>query len=155
MKKSKKIFSILLTFVLFAFITNAGFSQNKEESHAKLTEHHNKTSKAAGDIVSGKAKTNEDKVKKAKEATVSLDEAKKEHANLKKMIPEHQKAMAKPYHEKIDKHHATATKHAEELNKELNKSAPNNEKVKEHAKGMKEATEKAEKEHKLLKEKTK
>lgn len=154
MKKSK-IFMVLATVVLTAFFSNAGFSQNKEDSHAKLTEHHNKVIKATGDIVSGKAKTKEDQIKKANEANASLNKAKEEHSNLKKMIPEHQKAMAKPHHDKIEQHHAVATKHAEELNKELKKSAPSHVKVKEHAKAMKEATEKAEKEHKALKEKTK
>ncbi|MFV5685978.1 hypothetical protein ACM55I_11065 [Flavobacterium sp. GB2R13] len=153
--KNSKTFIIVLAVVLSAFFANAGFSQTKEESHAKLSEHHNKAVKAAGDIVSDKAKTKEEKVAKANEATASLKEAKKEHENLKKAIPEHQKAMAKPYHDKIDKHHAAATKHAEEMNKELKKPAPNHAKVKEHAKGMKESIEKAENEHKAMKTKIK
>jgi hypothetical protein len=70
--KKLKILTVILTVILFAFFANTGFSQTKDESHAKLKVHNEKVIKANGDIASGTAKTKEEKVKKADEATASL-----------------------------------------------------------------------------------
>lgn len=94
-------------------------------------------------------------LRNANEATKNLADAKTTHKALKMLIPEKSKAAAKPHHDNIDKHHATATTHAKALTVELKKSKPDNAKVKEHAIKLSEAPEKAEKEHKALTEKTK
>jgi hypothetical protein len=154
MKKTQILITVMVA-LMFAFVTSNTFAQTKEETSAKLTAHNQAVMKHSKAIASGEAKTKDEQVKHANEATKSLAEAKKSHEELKKAIPEKSKMAAKPHHDNIDKQYAAASTHSNSLNAELKKTKPDNVKVKEHAKNLNDAVDKAEKEHQALNEKTK
>ncbi len=153
--KKKDILISMMVALMLAFFSSSSFAQTKDETSAKLTEQHKTVMKHASAISTGEAKTKDEQVKHANEATKSLADAKKTHEQLKKSVPEKSKMAAKPHHDNIDKQHATATASATALNTELKKTKPDNEKVKTHAKNLNDAVDKAEKENQTLKEKTK
>lgn len=151
--KKKKILTTMM--IAFVFISGNIFAQTKAETHAKLTGHHQAVMKHAKAITSGDAKTKDEQILHANEATKSLNDAKKTLEELIKLIPEEFKLIAKPYNEKIEALYVTAIAHAQLLNEELKKKEHDDAKVKEHAKNLHDAIEKAEKEHQELMEKTK
>ena len=151
----KNIIAKILLLSLMIFIGTSGFSQTKEELHKDLTAHHKKAKEHAHSILGGLSKSKESHKMHAAEAEKSLESAKTSHEKLKAAMPEKYKAVAKVHHDAIDKHHEDATQHLNALKEELNKPKHDESKVKEHARKLHESIEKAEKEHQILKKKTK
>ena len=141
--KKMTITGLLTTVLLISGLAVFG----QEDSHQKLDEHHKKGKEHANAIVSGESKTKEEHKMHAAEAGKSLTEAKKHHAKLKA----DDKGANGESHKAIEKHHADAQTHLNSLNSELNKSNPDEKKVKEHAKNHHDAIDKAQKEHQKIK----
>jgi hypothetical protein len=139
----------------FAVIAEAGFTQTKDESHVALTVHHHNAKVHATAITNDSTKTKKEKIKGADETTKSIEDAKKAHENLKTTVPAKDRAIAKPHHEAIEKYHTEAANHAKALNEELKKPFPDEAKLNEHVKKIRETITSAEKEHEALKAKTK
>jgi len=150
-----KTISAFLTTLSFLVLSSHGFSQTKEEYHKELSTYHGNVKEHAHAIASSSSKTKEEHMKHASEVTRNLKEAKKAHASLKKSILKKDTAIAKPYHEAIEKLHTVATYHVTALNEELKKTNPDLAKINESAEKIYELIEKAEKQHKFLEEKTK
>ena len=155
MKKSDKWISLMIAMILAIGLSGAVDAQTKEEKDAMLTRHHQNIMKHAMSIASGEAKTIDDKIKHAKEATIELENAKILHEEMKKEKHEKSRAAREIHHEEIKRLHHYAAIEAKELREELNKQKPNKDKIIEHARKLHDNIEKAEKEHKALKEITK
>ena len=142
--------SLVAILSLFAAVQFQAHAQTgKETHHAKLSEHHVKAMEKAAALKEGTVTAKADQAKHSKEIGEHLTEAKKHHAALEKATPEH-----KPHHAAIKKHHAEAALHHKALAQETAKAKPDAAKVKEHATKVHAAVEKAENEHKALKEKS-
>jgi len=101
-------------------------------------------------IASGEAKTRNEMVTHYNEYRKSLSEAKKTHNLLKKVIPTKAISEAIVHHDNIDKYFASATAHANSMLEELKNEKPDDTKMKDHAKKIRDAVEMAEKDHQAL-----
>jgi phage-related tail protein len=104
----------------------------------------------ANAIFNGQTKTLEQHRKYSKTADENLEMAKIAHDKLKTTIKPEDKERVRLYNEAIDKYHTEATKHAYDLNEELNKTTPEVSIAKSHAKQFYNSINNAEKEHQGL-----
>ena len=145
----------MMAMILIIGLSGTVYSQTKEEKDAMFTRHHQEIMKHAMSIASGEAKTMDDKMKHANEAAIELENAKILHKEMKEKKHEKSRAAAETHHEEIERQHNYASIEAKELKAELNKQKPDKDKVIEHARKLHDYIEKAEKEHKALREITK
>ena len=148
--KTTKFITAPVVALFFVFFSFNVFAQSYSEAQTNLTIDHQLIMKHANAIASGEAKTKNDQVTHYNEFRKSLAEAKKVHNLLKKVIPEKAKSEAVIHHDNIDKYYASATSHANAMMEELKNEKPDDAKLKEHAKKLRDDIQLAEKENQAL-----
>ena len=145
--KTTKVMTTLVVALIFVFFSSNLFAQTYAEVQANLTTDHQSIMKHANAIATGEAKNVNDQIMHYNEARRSFADAKKLHTQLKKSIPKKSLSIAIIHHDKIDKQHIIATALANSMAAELKSDNPDNERLKELAKKLYNATVIAEKEH--------
>lgn len=152
MKKSKLIVSLLILSGI-ASLTGSLSAQTKDDIHLRMTNYHKSISLHARAIISGEAKTKEEQLEHIRKASTDLVNVQRTHREMKKLIPKKTRKEVKPVHKNIDSMYESSKTHINWLTKELTKIEPDYAKVKEHAKSLEDAIDKAEQEHLKLIEK--
>lgn len=152
MKKSKLIISLLILLGI-AFLNGSISAQTKEDMHLRMTNYHKSIILHARAIISGEAKTKEKQLEHLRKASTDLVNVQRTHREMKKLIPKKTRKEIKPVHKNIDSMYESSKTHINWLTKELTKIEPDYAKVKEHAKSLEDAIDKAEQEHLKLIEK--
>jgi endonuclease IV len=145
--KTTKVMTTLVVALIFVFFSSNLFAQTYAEIQNNLTTDHQSVMKHTNAIASGEAKNVNDQIMHYNEARRSFADAKKLHTQLKKTIPKKYLSTAIIYHDKIDKQHIIATALANLMAAELKSNNPDNDRLKELAKKIYDATAIAEKEH--------
>lgn len=148
--KTMKIQIPVMVAFMFVFFSSSVFAQTDNENHTQLSNLNKAIMMHTNAIASGEAKTRNELVTHYNEYRKSLSEAKKTHNLLKKVIPAKAISEAIVHHDNIDKYYASATAHANSMLEELKNEKPDDTKMKEHAKKIRDAVEMAEKDHQAL-----
>ncbi len=149
MKTMKNMIAIMVA-LTFLFSSDKVIAQTNAENHTRLSAIHQSIITHTNAIASGEAKTKNDQVTHYNEFRRSLAEAKKTHNLLKKVIPEKAKSEAVIHHDNIDKYYASATSHANAMMEELKNEKPDDAKLKDRAKKLRDDIQMAEKENQAL-----
>jgi len=149
MKTMRVQIPVMVAF-MFVFFSSNVFAQTDNENHTQLSNLNKSIMMHTNAIASGEAKTRNEMVTHYNEYRKSLSEAKKTHNLLKKVIPTKAISEAIVHHDNIDKYFASATAHANSMLEELKNEKPDDTKMKDHAKKIRDAVEMAEKDHQAL-----
>ena len=148
--KTMRVQIPVMVALMFVFFSSNVFAQTDNENHTQLSNLNKSIMMHTNAIASGEAKTRNEMVTHYNEYRKSLSEAKKTHNLLKKVIPAKAVSEAIVHHDNIDKYYASATAHANSMVEELKNEKPDDTKMKDHAKKIRDAVEMAEKDHQAL-----
>jgi predicted translin family RNA/ssDNA-binding protein len=121
-----------------------------KELHEQLSEYHTIV-KVQGDRIKRSEIAYKSAMEKSAEVALKfLNNSKTKHNELKEFIHTHQKPIARPYHQHIEKYYVEAQAYIDSLNLELSKENLDELRIKAHATNLNQSISKAEAEHKRL-----